>query len=143
MFKNPQLPIAYLLNICVKYPTETKKLTKRALSEIIKLSTAIATDYYNVEHYNQWTQFFQTGETIINFCTEMAVWDSLYSLSQIRPKLSLQILQDLFADFDDERFSKVTGASKAEYFAVISEIFKTAENRNGPTTIFLSNICNK
>lgn len=98
MHKSPQIPIGYLLNLCVKYPNEIQTLRNidKELRQIHDLSIAIVTSYYNVEHYNQWTHFFQTGETIIKFCTEIATWDSIYSLIQIRPKLSLQIIEKLY-----------------------------------------------
>ncbi|UBZ13322.1 hypothetical protein LDL77_15735 [Flagellimonas marinaquae] len=145
MHKSPQTPIGYLLNLCVKYPNETRTLIKidKELRRIQDLSIAIVTSYYNVDHYNQWTHFFQTGETIIKFCTEIALWDSMYSLIQIRPKLSLQIIEELFKEINETTFSKEVGVSKAEYFSVLSEIFEIANDKNGVVTIYVSAIKKK
>lgn len=145
MHKSPQIPIGYLLNLCVKYPYEIKTLRNidKELRQIQDLSIAIVTSYYNVEHYNQWTHFFQTGETIIKFCTEIALWDSIYSLIQIRPKLSLQIIEELYQEIDEATFSKVVGVSKTEYFTVLNEIFKISNDKNGVVTIYVSAIKKK
>ena len=145
MHKSPQIPIGYLLNLCVKYPNEIQTLRNiyKELRQIQNLSIAIVTSYYNVEHYNQWAHFFQTGETIIKFCTEIALWDSIYSLIQIRPKLSLQIIEELYKEIDEATFSKEVGVSKDEYFTVLSEIFEIAKDKNGIVTIYVSAIKKK
>jgi hypothetical protein len=145
MHKSPQIPIGYLLNLCVKYPNEiqTQKNIDKELRQIQDLSIAIVTSYYNVEHYNQWTHFFQTGDTIIKFCTEIALWDSIYSLIQIRPKLSLQIIEELYQEIDDATFSNEVGVSKVEYFTVLKEIFEIAKDKNGVVTIYVSAIKKK
>jgi len=145
MHKSPQIPIGYLLNLCVKYPNEIQTLRDidKELRQIQNLSIAIVTSYYNVEHYNQWAHFFQTGETIIKFCTEIALWDSIYSLIQIRPKLSLQIIEELYKEIDEATFSKEVGVSKDEYFTVLSEIFEIAKDKNGIVTIYVSAIKKK
>ena len=145
MNKRPQIPIGYLLNLCVKYPTEIQKTKNidKELKRIQDLSIAIVTSYYNVEYYNQWVNFFQTGETIIKFCTEIALWDSIYSLIQIRPKLSLQIIEELYQEINEATFSKEIGVTKNEYFAILREIFELAKDKNGVVTIYLSAIKKK
>ncbi|WP_374360593.1 hypothetical protein [Cloacibacterium sp.] len=142
MHKRPQIPIGYLLNLCVKYPTEIQKQKNidKELKRIQDLSIAIVTSYYNVEHYNQWVNFFQTGETIIKFCTEIALWDSIYSLIQIRPKLSIQIIEELYQEIDEATFSKEVGVAKNIYFTILREIFELAKDKNGVVTIYLSAI---
>lgn len=143
--KKPQIPIGYLLNLCVKYPTEiqTSENIDEKLKQIQELSVAIVTSCYNVEHYNQWTNFFQTGETIIKFCTEIALWDSIYSLIQIRPKLSLQIIEELYQEIDDTTFLNEVKVSKTEYFTILTEIFEIAKDKNGVVTIYVSAIKKK
>jgi hypothetical protein len=140
MHQKPQIPFGYLLNLCVKYPYENRspKNINHQLIEIQNLSIAIVTGCYNVQHYNQWTNFFQTGETIIKFCTEIALWDSIYSLIQIRPQLSLEILQELFNEIDDEIFVQIIGVYKEDCFSVIRELFNSVKSINGIKIIYLS-----
>lgn len=144
MHKSPQIPTGYLLNLCVKYPYEviTSKNIKK-LKKIQDLSIAIVTGYYDVEHYNQWANFFQTGETIIKFCTEIALWDSIYSLIQIRPKLSLQIIEELFQEIDEGVFLQIVGVNKNEYFIILKEVFEIAKDTKGVIFIYLSTIKKK
>lgn len=142
MHKSPQIPIGYLLNLCVKYPYEirTTKNINKELVQIQDLSTAIVTGCYDVQHYNQWTHFFQTGETIIKFCTEIALWDSIYSLIQIRPKLSLQIIEELYQEIDAAIFVQIIGMNKNDYFTVLREVFEIAKDTKGVIFIYLSTI---
>ena len=142
MHQKPQIPFGYLLNLCVKYPYEnqSKKNIHHLLTEIQNLSIAIITGCYNVQHYNQWTNFFQTGVTIIKFCTEIALWDSIYSLIQIRPQLSLEILQELFNEIEDEIFVQVIGVNKENCFSVIKELLDSVTSINGVKIIYLSAI---
>jgi len=142
MHQKPQIPFGYLLNLCVKYPYEnqSKKNIHHQLTEIQNLSIAIVTGCYNVQHYNQWTNFFQTGETIIKFCTEIALWDSIYSLIQIRPQLSLEILQELFCEIQDEIFVQIIGVNKENCYSVIKELLNSVKNINGVKIIYLSAI---
>lgn len=142
MHKSSQMPIGYLLNLCVKYPYEVKakKSIENDLFQIQYLSTAIVTSNYDVQHYNQWTNFFQTGETIIKFCTEIALWDSMYSLIQIRPRLSLQILEELYKEINEEVFIEVIGVCKKDYFSIINEVFNLSKDTKGIKYIFLSSI---
>lgn len=141
MHKSSQIPIGYLLNLCAKYPYEnTKKDTTKELFQILNLSTAIVTGDYDVQHYNQWTNIFQTGETIIKFCTEIALWDSMYSLIQIRPSLSYEILEELYKEINDVIFIEVVGICKKDYFSIIKEIFDSAKDAKGIKYIYLSTI---
>ncbi len=140
--KKPQVPFGYLLNLSVKYPYEVKKkgTIEKKLLEIQELSIAIVTGIYNVQHYNQWTNFFQTGDTIINYFSEIAMWDSMYSLIQTRPNLAKSINIDLFEIIDDETFKKALTFSKNDYQKVVDSINKFSENKNGPVLIYLSKI---
>jgi hypothetical protein len=145
MQKSSQIPIGYLLNLCVKYPYEfqTKKNINKELLQIQNLSTAIVTGKYDVQHYSQWTQIFQTGETIIKFCTEIALWDSMYSLIQIRPSLSFEILEDLYKDINEDTFFQVIGICKNDYFSIIKEVFDLAKYTKGIKYIYISSIVKK
>lgn len=142
MHKRPQIPFGYLLNLAVKYPYEknAKKNFDKELNLIQKLSIAIVTGSYNVQHYNQWTNFFQTGETIINFCTEIALWDSMYSLIQLRPTLAISIVKELFSNFDNALFIDAFSIDKNELFQILDAINDFVKSQHGPVLIYLSKI---
>lgn len=138
--EKPQVPFGYLLNLCVKYPCElkTKKNINKILLEIQNLSVAITTGYYEFQHYDEWTQFLGADDITIKYCTEIALWDSIYSLIQIRPKLSLQITEALYHEIDDPKFLQMIGVGKKDYFIIMNEVLEIAKETKGVIFIYIS-----
>ena len=83
--QKPQIPFGFLLNLSLKFPYENLnvKTPQTLLNEIIELSVIISNGAYGVQHYNFWEFLFQSGETIIQFCTEIALWDSMFTIPPV------------------------------------------------------------
>ncbi|WP_458626481.1 hypothetical protein [Winogradskyella sp. PC D3.3] len=138
--QSPQIPFGYLLNLSLKYPVENKntKKAQQKLNEIIDLSITITNGVYGVQHYSHWEYYFKTGETIIEFSTEISLWDSIFSIPQSKPKTALFITNELFSFIDNTEFISYLNFSKESLFSVIEVINNISENNNGPTIIYLS-----
>ncbi|MEK0336544.1 MAG: hypothetical protein QQN41_03815 [Nitrosopumilus sp.] len=143
--QRPQIPFGYLLNLALKYPVENLKLKnpQKLLDEIIELSITITNGAYGVQHYNYWEYYFQSGETIIQFCTEISLWDSMFSLPQCRPSTALEITDNLFSFIKETVFQNFIGFSRKQLITVSKEIQSISSNLNEPTIIYHSVICKK
>jgi hypothetical protein len=128
------------LNLSLKYPYENIKARnpQKCLNEIIDLAITISNGAYGVQHYNFWEFHFQSGETIIQFCTEIALWDSMFTIPQCRPSSALEICDNLFSFISDTDFKNAVGFSKQEFLQVSNEINQLALNTHSPTTVYYS-----
>jgi len=143
--QKPQIPYGYLLNMAVRYPFEavcTKNDQKR-LDDIIELSVALCNGAYGVQEYNAWAFHFQTPESIIKFCTNIALWDSIYSIPQGRPGLALEVNKELYDWLGNADFKDIFGFTLDELLAVSTAIFEIADDGNGPVTIYYSEVKKK
>jgi len=143
--QRPQIPFGFLLNLSLKYPFENHKIKNHQtlLNEIIDLAVIITNGAYGVQHYNYWEYHFQSGETIIQFCTEIALWDSMFTIPQCRPSAALEITDKLFSFIDDNSFQSALGFTKQQLLLVSNEIHLIASDPNLPTTIYHSALSNK
>jgi hypothetical protein len=143
--QKPQIPYGFLLNLSLKYPCENLKIIdpQKLLDEIIHLAIIITNGAYGVQPYNFWTFHFQTGDTIIKFCTEIALWDSMFSIPQCRTSTAIEITDKLFSYIDEETFKGTFGFSRQEFIEVLNEIQKMASETNMPVIIYYSTISKK
>lgn len=143
--QKPQVPFGYLLNLSLKFPYENSLSENHQplLKEIIDLSITITNAAYGVQHYNYWEYYFQSGETIIQFCTEIALWDSIFSLPQCRPSSALEITDKLFSFIDNNKFKDTLGFTKEQLLLVSNEIHKITTELKEPTIIYYSTLCKK
>lgn len=141
--QKPKIPIGYLLNLSLKYPYENLNIknTQKRLSELLELSSIVVNGCYGVQPYSFWEYHFQSGETIIKFCTNTALWDSLFNFPQGRPYNSLDIAYKLFSFIDDTIIESGLGFSKQSVFEVASEVFNLDTNQ--PTIVYVSSIAKK
>ncbi|KIX21585.1 hypothetical protein SY27_07760 [Flavobacterium sp. 316] len=139
--QRPQIPFGYILNIALKYPHENLSIKKpqSKLNEIIKHAIVITNGAYGVQHYSMWEHHFQSGDTMIKFCTDIALWDSLYNLPQSRPSTAIEIANKLFEYLDDQ-FNKTLGFSRLEMFEIINEIHKIEIDHKKITVIYVSKL---
>lgn len=142
--QSPQIPYGFLLNLAVKYPYENKidKSTNKILKQIIDESKFIANGLFGVQHYNIWEFHFQSGETIIEFCREIALWDSMFAIPQNRFASAMRICKGLFSNYHNDFFDTHFGFSKDELFLVINTINNPLEHIHNPIIIYHSTICN-
>lgn len=138
--QKPQIPFGFLLNLAIKYPFENLKIKnpQLLLNEIIGLAVIITNGAYGVQQYNYWEYYFQSGETIIQFCTEISLWDSMFTIPQCRPSSALEICDNLFSFISDTDFKNALGFSKQEIFQVFNAINQLALDTHSPTTVYHS-----
>jgi hypothetical protein len=141
--QKPQIPIGFLLNLSLKYPFENLeiKTCQAILDEIINLAITITNGTYGVQQYSSFEFLFQSGETIIQFFTAIALWDSIFTIPQCRPSSALDICDNLFSFISDDDFKKSLGFTKFELIVVLKELDKIATNDYFPKVIYHSKLC--
>lgn len=90
-----------------------------------------------------WEFHFQSGETIIKFCTEIALWDSMYSIPQCRISSALEICDELFGFISDNDFVEMVGFTRQEFITVSKEISRTNGDIHSPQIVYHSALCKK
>lgn len=140
--QRPQIPYGFLLNLALKYPTENPKNKnfEKLLVEIVELATTLINGVYGCQPYSSWSFHFQSGETIIEFCTETVLWDTLFSIPQCRPTLAAEINEELFSFIDDAVFESTIGFSREQFSELMNAITSSYRNVNGPIIIYLSKV---
>lgn len=143
--QRPQLPFGFLLNLSLRYPFENSqsKDFQSKIDHIVELSIIITNGAYGVQHYNQWEYHFKSGETIIQFSQEIALWDSIFSIPQCRPKTALEITGNLFSFIEDTVFESILKFTLHELIVVANEIDSISNLINGPIIIYHSSLCKK
>src|SRR6218665_2356491 len=127
--QRPQIPFGFLFNLSVKYPYENLELenSQALLSEIIDLATIISNSY-GVQPYNSLAFHFQSGDTMIQFLRDTALWDTIFAIPQCRPSVALDIADNLFSFIDDSCFQSDFGFSKQELSLVSNTIHSIASD---------------
>lgn len=138
--QKPHLPFGYLFNLGLKHPIEKDNGAgeQQKLTEIVNLAVLITNGRYGVQHYNYWSYFFQTGETIINFCQEIVLWDTIFGLPQMRVSSSMDICKNIFLFINDDEFETQLGFSRNSLFKVWDVINSLTKNINEPLIIYQS-----
>ncbi len=140
--QKPQIPIGFLLNLALKYPYEKSenKNAQKTLDEITHLAIVISNGAYGVQQYNSWEFHFQSGETIVQFCSDIALWDSMFSIPQCRPSLAVEICNKLFSFITDTDFLTATGFLRSEFVDVVKVITELPADSGLPFIIYSSRI---
>ncbi|MFV8323544.1 hypothetical protein [Flavobacterium sp. LS2R12] len=135
--QKPQIPFGYLLNLCASFPFDKQKTIyfQRQTDEIFNLATDIAIAVYYSQPYSQWEYILADGDKIVNILTEIALWDSIYSVPQSKPALALEIAFGIFEQFPDEKFRIEFGHTKRETELVCYKIVEQIKDINGPVEI--------
>lgn len=119
----PQVPFGMLLNLSLKHPQQNPlPYNENLFREIISISSIVANGVYGVQSYDYWGHHYHTGETIIGFCQQMVLWDSLFSLSQYRPSTALEIIGNLFTIIDNDEFERLLGFTLYELLVVAEKV---------------------
>jgi hypothetical protein len=141
--QQPQIPIGFLLNLSLKHPFENLKIKNGQvlLDEIINLAIIIANGAYGVQQYVSFEFIFQSGETIIPFFTDIALWDSIFTIPQCRPSSALDICDSLFSFISDNDFKKSLGFTRPEFIIVLKELNKIVTNVHFPMVVYHSKLC--
>lgn len=140
--QRPQIPYGFLLNLSLKHLHEktTIKNHQKQLDEIVDLAIIISNSF-GVQQYNFWEFHFQSGETIIQFYTDIVLWDTMFTIPQCRPSSALDICDNLFSYISDSDFQSAVGFKRSDFISVASEVNKLAMNIHSPTIVYQSSIC--
>jgi hypothetical protein len=143
----PQIPYGYLLNLAVKFPLREEELTieqdQKLWRETIELAITFINAAYGVQPYSIWDYHFQSGETVVKFLTEIALWDSMFTINQCRPSVAINIVNQLFSFISDETFRKTVGFTRYQFMEVSSAIHSSTPNSTLPTIINRSELSQK
>lgn len=131
--QKPQIPFGYLLNLCVKYPYFAKDSEKHSneFKSIIDLATKITFSVYGAQPYSQWESILLDGDKMIKFLTNVALWDSIYSIPQCKPTTALEIAFGIFNPLPDEIFEQDFGFSRIEVKLVTQKVNDQLKNKKG------------
>lgn len=135
--RQPQVPFGYLLNLCVKFPyfTDNRVDNNNEFKHIIDLATNITFSVYGAQPYSQWESVFLDGDKIIKFLTNIALWDSIYSIPQCKPSTALEIAFGIFNPLTDETFERDFGFTRTEIKLVTQKINDQLKSKKGPFKI--------
>ena len=105
----PEIPVGYLLNLCVKHLEKSPILSpnpKGNWERMVKLAT-IFTSVFDVQPYNYFQLDFKTLDNLSEFLQEIAVYDSIFCLNQLRPSDVPRILRGLFSLINVDDINKI------------------------------------
>lgn len=140
--QRPQIPYGFLLNLSLKHLHEKPKIKnlQAELDGIVDLAIII-TNSFGVQQYNFWEFHFHSGETVIQFYTDIVLWDTMFTIPQCRPSLALDICDNLFSFISDNDFQNALGFTRTDFLSVSAEVNKLATIIHSPTTVYHSSIC--
>lgn len=108
---NPNVPVGYLLNLCVKHINKYSFLPispETAWQHLLETSVAFAS-VFDVEPYNQFELEFKISDTLVEFLQEITLYDSMFSLTQLRPSDAPKLLRGLFAWINKNEVESMLG----------------------------------
>jgi hypothetical protein len=132
----PNVPVSYLLNLAVKNPLKSSIYIAGSPEDTWKRLIETSTEFtaiFDVQLYEQPPIFFQTIDTLVKFLQDITVYDSIFTLTQLRPSDVLRILLGLFGWIDRGLFRTKTGLDLDQIFDVIETIIKSANHDRTPT----------
>jgi hypothetical protein len=131
------LPVAYLLNLCVKYPQKqilvALESPDKTWKRILQISIAL-TSILDVETHNEFSLLFHSPETIIRFLQELAIYDNLFCFVQLRPSDVPKIIKGLFSGLSEvtEITEQKLGWTPEQAAIIAERILKIAEGKLHP-----------
>ena len=105
----PEIPIGYLLNLCVKHLEKSPILSpnpQENWERMVELARSF-TSVLDVQPYNSFQLDFKTLDNLSEFLQEIAVYDSIFCLNQLRPSDVPRILRGLFSLINVDDINKI------------------------------------
>lgn len=90
---------------------------------------------FDVEPYNQFELEFKTSDTIVEFLQEITLYDSMFSLTQLRPYDVPKFLRGLFAWINKNEVKSMLGWEPNQAAMVAEKILELAANQYKPVVI--------
>ncbi|WP_016951754.1 hypothetical protein [Anabaena sp. PCC 7108] len=142
----PNVPVSYLINLAVKNPLKSPKLISGSPEDTWKRLIETSREFaaiFDVQLYERLPIFFQTIDTLVNFLQDITVYDSIFTLTQLRPSDVLRILRGLFGWIDRGLFRTKTGLDLDQIFEVIETIIQSANHDRTPTYYDFQSLASK
>jgi DNA-binding transcriptional ArsR family regulator len=142
----PNVPVSYLLNLAVKNPLKSSIYIAGSPEDTWKRLIETSTEFtaiFDVQLYEQPPIFFQTIDTLVKFLQDITVYDSIFTLTQLRPSDVLRILLGLFGWIDRGLFRTKTGLDLDQIFEVIETIIQSANHDRKPTYYDFQSLASK
>ena len=123
-----QIPYGFLLNTALKYVDsdynigEIDLCKKKDFYKILEDSMIIISGYCDVQPYSPFEIIYPKGNLIM-YCTELVLWDTIFSIEQCRPSLAVEMVEYLFGDISDEKFYATLKFPKVAFFDILKRIF--------------------
>ena len=128
----PQIPFGYLLNICAKYPHSDIPVSNIEIKRVISLAIIACNATYAVQHYSVWHYFNCSGENTIRMLLDVVLWDSIFSIPQVKLNYQIQFMEYLISKLDSNLFRQTVGFSLDDFLMVVNAIFNYSL-KNRPT----------
>jgi hypothetical protein len=120
----PQLPVGYLLNLSVKPNNfEGGSNSEADLSMLLRKTVAFGC-LYDLQPYSAFELMFQSADTLVKFLREISLYDSLFTIPQLRPADICNMLRGLFDWVDNAQIQKVCGWTFEQAIEVIDAILR-------------------
>jgi hypothetical protein len=131
--KYPLIPIGYLLNLAVKYPQLTmikySELWEYYFHYLIEISSHLGS-IYNVQPYSNIQLLFMGS--IFEKIREIALFDNMFTLTQLRPSDVTRILNGLFEGIVEKEMENKLGFNLSNLTNVVNRLFNLAINNDQP-----------
>ncbi len=138
--RQPQLPIAFLLNLCAKYPyvngsfdTSAKKMAE--LENDLHFVQTVATDLLSVwggQRYSVWSTWFFNIDELSYYLQQAVTFDACVHLPQSSFFTEVENCRQLFSWVDIGRFENAHGFTIAEYLEVCDAVGRISVHIRGP-----------
>jgi len=132
---SPRVPCGYLLLLAVKHPFMQLEFfhQEENWQELLSLSRDYAA-ILNVQPYDGLEPMFLNHTTLILFLQKLALYDTLFTIPQIRPLDAVKITQGILSWLDwDKEYDKTWKLNEA--LKVGEEVLKLGRQYRGPTCI--------
>lgn len=130
----PSLPVAYLLNLCVKNtaaPSSNAPQAEAAVKDALMVATAYAATF-DLEPYNTFETLFHSGSKLPHFLREIATYDGMFNVAQARPSSVEKVLRGLFDWLDDIAAIRDLGWTINQAARLARGILKLSRGVHGP-----------
>lgn len=120
----PQIPIGYLLNLCVKPDNFAGgSNSNEDTGNLLRKSIALG-GLKDVQPYSLFENLFNTSETILNCLRKIAIYDSLFTIPQLRPADICVMLRSLFNWVDNVKAQRILGWTVDQVIEVVDSILQ-------------------
>lgn len=137
----PQVPVGYLLQLAAKYPScgsLPKEEHCATWKELIAQSTRLAS-FLDVQPYTIWENHFKDYLNLIPFLRELALYDNMFTIGQLRPSDVLPIILGAL-DGADLDAPQPAGWCLREAVEVAGSMLDLCASKRGPQMMLTEDI---